>query len=130
MSKDIENKCKGNLDNIILPGDLNCHRDYPDDKKDTGDEVLEDIIKTFNLMDTWTTWSGKSSEEGNTYLGMETRIDYVFLTKKFNFPLFDISIEEPPNRIDSGGNALRYSDHLYFELNTSKVNHKTEANKA
>ena len=74
------------------------------------------------------TRSGKTSEEGNTYF-MEkngkpiTRIDYVFFTEKLNFPLFYISIKEPPNRTDSSGNDIKYCDHLglIFELNTYKV---------
>ena len=121
LSEDIENKCKENLDNIILAGDLNCHRD---NQKDPGDKSLEQLLENFSLMDAWMTRSGKTSKEGNTYISKisgdpVTRIDYVFFTEKLYFPLFDISIEEPPNR----ENDTRYSDHLglYFELNTCKV---------
>ena len=130
LSEDIENKCKGNLDtcNIILAGDLNCHRDYPDNQKDPGDKFLEQIIENFSLMDAWATRSGKTSEEGNTYfkeIGVNpiTRIDYVFFTEKLNFPFFDISIKKPPNRTSMNRNKLRYCDHLglYFELNTFKL---------
>ena len=68
LSNYIEDKCKDNLDNIILAGDFNCHRDYQANKKDTGDLILENIIENFNLMDAWTTRSGKSSKEGNTFI--------------------------------------------------------------
>ena len=156
MSNYIGDKCKDNLDNIILAGDFNCHRDYPDNKNDPGDLILEDIIEKFSLMDAWTTRSGKRSEEGNTYFkeingGPGTRIAYVFFTKKLKFPLFDIFIRKPLDRTDSdeessdstdsdeessdssgspAGKYKRFSNHngLYFELNTSIVDNKTEAN--
>lgn len=47
------------------------------------------------------------------------------LLKNLCFPLFEISILEPPKRDDQS-----FSDHngLYFELNITKVNPKSEAN--
>ena len=66
LSNYIEDKCKDNLDIIILAGDFNCHRDFPDNLNDPGDFILEDLIEKFSLMDAWTTRSGKRSEEGNT----------------------------------------------------------------
>ena len=130
LSNYIEDKCKDNLDNIILAGDFNCHRDNQDKPKDTGDLILENIIEKFSLMDAWTTTrSGKKSKEGNTYISKisgdpVTRIDYVFFTEKLSFPLFDISIRKPLVSTDSDEESSeRFSDHegLYFELNTSKV---------
>ena len=130
----MKDKCKDNLDNIILAGDLNCHRDYPEKQKDSGDKCLEQIIENFSLMDAWKTRSVETSEEGNTYIkaiknGPVKRIDYVFFTEKLIFPLFGITTREPLDSTDSdnsGSSARtyeRYSDHdgLYFALNTSKV---------
>lgn len=71
-------------------------------------------------MDAWTTPSGKTNKEGNTYFkeingGPVSRIDYVLFSEQLKFPLFDIyAFQSSPTVRITKKNI--YSDHLCLYL--------------